>query len=113
MEIYHNPKCSTSRSALQLLESKGINVEVILYMKDFLSKEKLGELIKKLKIKPEELVRKNEAFYKSNLKGKNLTDADWIDILHSNPKLIERPILVVGKKAVIGRPIERMLELLV
>ncbi|MES2354392.1 MAG: arsenate reductase (glutaredoxin) [Pseudomonadota bacterium] len=110
--IYHNPRCSKSRSALAILEEKGIAAEVIEYLKTPPTKIELRNLLKKLGMKPEEIVRKSEEVYKSHYQGKVLSDEEWLDALIENPILIERPIILTKKRAVIGRPPERVLELL-
>ena len=110
MKIYHNPRCSKSRQALQLLEEKGKSPEIVEYLKDIPSKDKLKAIIKKLNIQPEELIRKGEADYKENFKGKTLSDEQWMEAMIKFPKLIERPIVINGNKAVIGRPPEKVLE---
>jgi len=112
MLIYHNPRCSKSRQTLQLLEEKGISPEVILYLEDVPSKSDLKGILKKLEISAEKLIRKGEKDYKENFKGKNLSEDEWIDAMIKFPKLIERPIVIQGGKAVIGRPPEQVLELL-
>lgn len=112
MEIYHNPRCNKSREALQLLESKVLNPKVIFYLNDKITFETLNNVIQKLGISPEELLRKNEDIYKTNFKGKDFSDEEWVQIMVDNPKLIERPIIIDGDKAVIGRPIERVIEFL-
>jgi arsenate reductase len=106
IKIYHNPRCSKSRQGLQLLEDANQEFEIIKYLDTPLSKTQLLEIIKLLDIKPEELVRKNEAIWKENYKTKTLTDNQIIDALVAHPKLIERPIVVNNNKAVIGRPTE-------
>ncbi len=104
IQIYHNPRCSKSREGLQILEDSGKEFEVVEYMKNPLTTKELKELIKKLGIKPMDLVRKNETIWKENFKDKNLTDSEIIQALHQFPSLIERPIVIHDKKAVIGRP---------
>lgn len=110
--LYHNPRCSKSRSALTLLEEQGIAPIVVEYLKTPPSAAELHDLVKKLAIKPEALVRTGEELFKSGFKGKAMTDAQWIDALAANPVLIERPIAIRGERAVIGRPPEKVLELL-
>lgn len=112
MKFYHNPRCSKSRSALQLLEGKGVNVEVVKYLEETPSKAELKELLKKLGMKAEQIVRKGEQDYKDNFKGKTLSDDEWIAAFIEFPKLIERPIFINGEKAVVGRPPENVLEIL-
>ena len=110
--ILHNPKCSKSRQGLELIHERGLDVEVREYLKSPLSNKELGEIIQALGIKPEQLIRKGEADYKDNFKGKELTDEEWINAMVQFPKLIERPIVIKEKKAVIGRPLENILELI-
>jgi arsenate reductase len=110
--IYHNPRCSKSREGLELLEKSGKTFEVVKYLEDNLTKEDLETIIIKLGIQPIDLVRKNEAIWKSDYKGKNLSDKQVIDAMITNPKLIERPIVVNGEKAVIGRPKELISEII-
>ena len=112
MKIYHNPRCRKSREGIKYLESKKINFEVIDYIKNNLSSEQIRNILKKLQLKPIELVRKNEAIWKEKYKGKDFTDDQLIEILSNEPKLIERPIIVSEKLAVIGRPAENIDKLL-
>lgn len=112
LKIYHNPRCTKSRETLKLIEAKGIKVEIIEYLKDYPSKEELKEVLKKLGVSPEKIIRKGEQIFKDNFKGKRYSDDEWIDTLVANPKLIERPIVFNEKKAVIGRPPENVEELL-
>ncbi|MCL8005925.1 arsenate reductase (glutaredoxin) [Gelidibacter japonicus] len=110
--IYHNPRCSKSREALEILETQKEDYEVIKYMDELLSVEKLKELIKLLKIKPIELVRTNESIWKEKFKNSDLTDDELIAAMAKYPKLIERPIVIKANKAVIGRPPKKILEIL-
>jgi len=112
MKIYHNPRCRKSRKGIKYLESKKINFEVIDYIKNNLSSEQIRNILKKLQLKPIELVRKNEAIWKEKYKGKDFSDEQLIKILSNEPKLIERPIIVSEKLAVIGRPAENIDKLL-
>jgi len=112
IRIYHNPHCSKSRAALVMLEEKGIQPEVIEYLKTPPSKTELQSLLKKLGMKPEEIVRRGEEIYKTNYQGKQLSDEEWLDALIEHPILIERPIVISGTHAVIGRPPDKVLELL-
>lgn len=109
--IYHNVRCSKSREACSILEEKGIKPEVVEYLKTPLSETELKALLKKLNMKAEEIVRKSEDLYKEKYKGKKLSETEWVKVLVKNPILIERPIFVNGNKAVIGRPPERVLEI--
>jgi arsenate reductase len=102
--IYHNPRCTKSREGLQILENSGKDFEVIKYLDEQISETKLKEIIRVLGIKPIDLVRKNEAIWKSDYKGQKLTDKEIITAMVKHPKLIERPIVVNNGKAVIGRP---------
>jgi len=111
--LYHNPRCSKSRQTLQLLEDNNISPEVVLYLEQVPSTEDIRELLHKLGIGPRELIRKGEQAYKeNNLSDSTLTDQALIEAMHSHPKLIERPIVVSGRRAVLGRPPENVLELL-
>lgn len=112
MKVYHNPRCSKSRCAIQMLEDKGASYEIVDYLKEVPSAKELKDIITKLGIQPVDLVRKGEADFMDNFKGKKLSDDEWIQAMIKFPKLIERPIVVKGKKAVIGRPIENILSLL-
>lgn len=112
MEIYHNPRCRKSRETLKLILEKGKEPRIILYLDSPPSKAKLKSILNMLGIPAQDLVRKTEAIYKDNYKGKTYTEKEWIDILVENPKLIERPIVINGEKAVIGRPPEKVLEIL-
>jgi arsenate reductase len=106
--LYHNPRCSKSRSALALLEEKGVAPIVVEYLKTPPTAAELRALVKKLGIKPEALVRTGEDLYKSEFKGKALSDGQWIDALAAHPILIERPIAIRGERAVVGRPPEKV-----
>ncbi|WP_405250368.1 arsenate reductase (glutaredoxin) [Dokdonia sp. Asnod3-C12] len=112
IKIYHNPRCSKSRQGLALLEESGKEFEVIKYLDNPLSETALASLIDMLDISPMELVRKGETIWKENYKGRELSDTDVIAAMSQHPKLIERPIVVLGKKAVIGRPLENIEKLL-
>jgi arsenate reductase (glutaredoxin) len=112
MKIYHNPRCRKSRETLELIQEKGVEPEIILYLRTPPNRQELEAIIAKLGIKPIELIRKGEPIYKESFKGKELTDAQWIDAMLTYPKLIERPIVINGEKAVIGRPPVNVLKLL-
>ncbi|WP_290700369.1 arsenate reductase (glutaredoxin) [Lacinutrix sp.] len=106
IKIYHNNRCSKSRLGLEILENLGQNFEIIKYLENVPTKSELITLIKLLKIEPIALVRKSEAIWKTEFKNKTLTDETIIDAMIKHPKLIERPIIVNGNKAVIARPTE-------
>lgn len=112
MKIYHNPRCSKSREGLQILENSGKEFETVLYLENPPTAKVIKEIIKMLGINPIELVRTGEADWKENYKGKDLSDDEIIKTLAAYPKLIERPIVVMGEKAVVGRPPEIIRELL-
>jgi arsenate reductase len=100
--FYHNPRCRTSRAALQYLTNKNIEVKVIDYFKVPFSEAGLSDVLVRLNMKPRDIVRTQEALYKSDFKGKSFTDWEWVRILTENPRLIRRPIIVRDYKAVIG-----------
>jgi len=112
VKILHNPRCRKSRETLELIRNAGVEPEIILYLDDVPSKSELKAILTKLKLSPEQIVRKNEAIYKQQFKGKKMSDAEWIKALISYPKLIERPIVIKGKKAIVGRPPENVNSLL-
>ena len=111
--IYHNPRCSKSRASLEMLEAKGIKPTIIRYLDTPPSRSELSEILDKLGLQAEQIVRKGEALFgELGLNDKTLSNNDWIDVLVQNPKLIERPIVISGNKAAIGRPIERVINIL-
>ena len=112
IKILHNNRCSKSRCGLELLENSGKPFEIIKYIEDTLSTNELKDIVRLLGIKPINLVRKNEAIWKTEFKNKPLTDDQIIDAMIKNPKLIERPIVINGNKAVIGRPTESILDII-
>lgn len=111
--IYHNPRCSKSRQTLELLRKNNISPDIILYLEQPPSKARLKGLLKKLGINARELVRTSEAAYKEGgLANPDMGDDQLIDAMLAEPKLIQRPIVVAGNKAVLGRPPENVLDLL-
>jgi arsenate reductase len=112
IKIYHNPRCSKSREGLAVLENSKKEFEIVKYLDAVPSKEELTKIIRLLDISPLQLVRKNDKIWKENFKGKELTDAEIIIAMVQNPKLIERPIIINNKKAVIGRPSESILTII-
>ncbi len=112
LTIYHNPRCSKSRGCNTMLIDLGKEAKVINYMKDLFTEDSLSEVIKKLDIQPIELVRTTEQEWKDNFKGKDLSDQEIIKAMVQYPKLIQRPIVVNGDKAAIGRPLEAVQAIL-
>jgi len=110
--IYHNPRCSKSRQALELLKEKSIEPEVVEYLKTPPNAAELKDILSKLGLSPDELMRKKEAIYKElGLAGVS-DENELITAMVNNPKLIERPIVIKGDKAAIGRPPESVLDIL-
>lgn len=112
MKIYHNPRCRKSRETLALIEEKGLQPEVIEYLNNPLTASELKEVLDKLDMPAASIIRKGEAIFKEQFKGKDLSEEQWIQAMVDYPKLIERPIVVKGNAAVIGRPPENVLSLL-
>ncbi|UVJ42921.1 arsenate reductase (glutaredoxin) [Pseudomonas sp. LS1212] len=113
LTLYHNPRCSKSRGALELLEARGLTPTVVRYLETPPDAATLQSLLGKLGIGARQLLRTGEDEYKSlDLANPALSEAQLIAAMVTHPKLIERPILVVGDKAVIGRPPEKVLEIL-
>ena len=112
LKIYHNPKCSKSRATLDLLERHGAQLEIVEYLRTPPTAKELAALLAKLGLEPEQLVRKGEDIYKKEYAGRTLSRAQWIEAMVRHPILIERPIVVAGDRAVIGRPPENVLTLL-
>ena len=112
IKIYHNNRCSKSRQGVQILEETGKKFEVIKYLENVPTAQELKNIINLLGISPMELIRKNETIWKENYKNKTLSDSEVIKAMVNNPKLIERPIIINDDKAVIGRPPEKILDIL-
>mgnify|MGYP001197674298 CR=1 FL=1 len=112
MKIYHNPRCSKSRQTLEIIKKNKKEFEIVEYLKEILSISDLELIIEKLGITAVELVRKNELIWKENYKGKNLSDKEIVQAMIENPKIMERPIVVNGEKAVLGRPPENVLKII-
>jgi arsenate reductase (glutaredoxin) len=111
-KIYHNPGCRKSRAGLQYLKDHGLDPEIIEYMKTPLGVEELNDILGRLNKKPAEIIRTQEEMYRRELKGRNFTDEEWVRILAENPRLIRRPIIIKGPRAVIGDPAETIGSLL-
>lgn len=112
LKIYHNPRCRKSREALQYLEETKQSFDIINYLDNHLSKGEIEQLLKELGYQPEDLIRKSEAIWKEQYKGKDLSVDELVTALSENPKLIERPIISNGKSAVIARPLEKLIDFL-
>lgn len=110
--IYHNPKCRKSRAGLQYLQDKGLEYTVVEYLKNPFTREQFKDLLMKLNMKPEEIIRTSEDDFKAKFRGKNFTDEEWITILLENPKLIQRPIVAKNHKAVLAQPADEIDRLL-
>ncbi len=106
LKIYHNTRCKKSRLGLQYLQEKGLEPEVVQYLKEPLTEDQLKKLLMKLNCSAFEMIRTQEAIYKSDYKGLNLTEEEWVKIIVENPKLLKRPIVETKLKAVWGDPVE-------
>ena len=112
-KIFHNPRCSKSRQTLKLLEDNNCEIEIINYLEIDLDVLLIKDTLEKLALKPRDILRKSEQDYKDNdLKRDSLSDDDLIDYMIKYPRLIERPIVINGNKAVLGRPPENVLSLI-
>ena len=109
-KIYHNPRCKKSRAGLQYMEDKGVDLEIIQYLKHPISIEELTDIFVKLNKKPSEMIRKQEAIFKSDFKGKSFNEDEWIRIIVQHPKLLNRPIVVGKHKAIWGDPADNLDE---
>ena len=113
LTLYHNPRCSKSRAALELLEARGLTPTIVRYLETPPSVEQLRDLLSKLNLPARQLLRSGEEEYKAlNLADVSLSEEHLLSAMAADPKLIERPILIAGARAVIGRPSEKLLELL-
>ena len=112
MKIYHNPRCSKSRNTLSIIQEMGNEVEIIEYLNSPPTAKELEVILAMLNIQPIELIRKNEIIWRENYRGKQMRDDEIINAMRENPKLIERPIVIKNGKAIIGRPPEKVLNLL-
>lgn len=112
MKIYHNPRCRKSRETLQRIEEAGKSPDIIKYLETPPTEEELEGLLRKLNLRAPKLIRKGEKVYKEQFKGQDLSEKEWIKVMAEHPKLIERPIVVDGERAIIGRPPENVDALL-
>lgn len=111
LTVYYNPFCSTCKEVMGVLEGSSCEINAIEYLKDFPTKEELKELLVKLGLKPHDIIRTKEPIYQKKYEGKNLTDDAWLDAIMENHILLQRPIIIDGNKAIIGRPIEKVIDL--
>ena len=111
MKIFHNPRCARSRAGLLYLEEKGYDIEVVKYLSEGVSEDQIREIITKTGKPPFFFVRTHEQDYIEKYKGKSFTDAQWIKILMENPKLLQRPVVINGDKAVLANPPELIEEI--
>lgn len=112
MKLYHNTRCSKSREALNLLKGKGVDPEIVEYMKEPLTPVELKDVLHKLDINAQDLVRTEEKAWQEEFADKELTEDEIILAMIEYPQLMQRPILINGNKAAIGRPPEKVLEIL-
>ena len=112
IKIYHNARCGKSREGLQILENSGKEFEIVKYLEQIPSKEELKSILQNLEIEPIDLIRQKEKIWIENFKGKKLSDQDIIQAMIDNPILIERPIVINGNKAIIGRPPQEIKKIL-
>ncbi|AWI25031.1 arsenate reductase (glutaredoxin) [Flavobacterium pallidum] len=112
IQVYHNPQCSKSRECLAILDGSAQEYEVVKYLNQTPDEQELKTLIKKLGIKPIELVRTKEALWKEKFETRKMTNAQIIKAMVKHPILMERPIVINGDKAIIGRPVERILDII-
>ena len=111
--FYHNPKCSKSRKALEIIDTHNINTKVILYLKDKITKSMLKEILDSSGLSVRDIIRSNEIEYKeNNLDNPNLTKDEILNLILKHPKLLQRPVFVFNNKAIIGRPPEDVLEII-
>jgi arsenate reductase len=110
--IYYNPKCQTCRSALEIMRQAGLQPRVVEYLKTPPSEQELDDILKKLGTGPEAIVRQKEPVYEQKAAGKTLSRGQWLKLLHENPILIQRPIVIYKNRAIVARPPEKVKEIL-
>lgn len=110
--FYHNPRCRKSREALQLIQEKGVPLNIKLYLKDPPTVQELKEVLAKLDLRPVDLIRKQESLFRERYRDQQLTDDEWVDVMIAHPILIERPIAVGKDTAVVGRPPSKVTAIL-
>jgi arsenate reductase len=111
IKVYHNPRCKKSRAGVEYLKKKGLEFEIVEYMKNPLTTPMLKEILAKMNMVPCEIIREQEDIYKKQFKGRKFTDEEWIKILTENPNLIKRPIVVKDYRAVWADPPENIEKL--
>lgn len=113
VKIFHNPRCSKSRQTLELIRSRGIEPEIVLYLEVRLTTQDIGNILKRLKIKPSHIIRKNEEDFKEHFGDLNkLNDDQIISLICQHPRVLERPIVLNNGMAAIGRPPENIINIL-
>ncbi|MDP1621027.1 MAG: ArsC/Spx/MgsR family protein [Bacteroidales bacterium] len=112
LKIYHNPSCKKSRAGLKYLQESGKPFEVVEYLKKTLMEKEIERLLMKLNLRPAEILRSQEEYYRKNVKGKKFEDHELIRIIIQNPKLLKRPIVESQYKAVLGDPVENIAPLI-
>ncbi len=112
LKIYHNPRCSKSREACSIIIETGNKLQIVDYLKAPLKEHEIKSLLVKLGMRAEQIIRKDESLFKENFANIKRTESQWVKILANNPILVERPIIVKGNKAVLGRPPENIYKLL-
>lgn len=112
IKIYHNPRCKKSRAGLDYLSSKGIEFQVIDYIRKGIDNEELREILMKLNMSPKDLIRTNEEIYRKQFRSMNFTDEEWIQVIKEYPGLLRRPVIVGKYKAVIGDPVSNIDKLI-
>jgi arsenate reductase (glutaredoxin) len=112
IQILYNPRCSKCREALSFLEGENCEIEVKEYLKATLTKKELKDILSKLGLKAFDIVRQKEDLFIKKFRNKKFTNEEWIQLLLENPILIERPIVIDGYKAIIGRPPELVIDLI-
>ena len=110
--LFYNPRCSKCREAYDILNGQGCEIEIIEYLKNTPTAKELKDVLIKLGLKASDLLRKKEPLFIEKYKDKKLTDAQWVKVMAENPILIERPVAIYGNRAVIGRPAQRVVEIL-
>ncbi len=112
MKIYHYPKCKKSRSGLDQLRRSGIEPEVINYVEEGIEVSALQDLFTMLGVKPSQMVRRQEIYYQEELAHLALSDEEWLKVISENPRLLKRPVITDGKRAVLGDPVENIIQFL-